>query len=345
MTYNGSDKHKIALFNGKQDKLTAGSNITLTPLSDGTVQIDASGGGAGGDLGDLDDVVITSPTDGQALVYDAQNQEWINGNASGASAMSDLTDVQLTSLSDGQGLIYDATSQKWENVDLAYNVPIIYSADEREVGVWVDGKPLYQRTITLSSAISVASNTWVTIYTNTFIGGIEQIVSAIYHNMANGGVYNANYIKPNGNNLQYFFPGSGNLSISAGAKFTIWYTKTADTAGSGTWTPDGEYAHHYSTSEKVVGTWIDGSTLYSIVYDNLSISISADYSNTHTGLYPANGNVGIIIRCICIDTYGQCFYSNGVKFISNNNELGISIPSNGARTITKIILEYTKSSS
>jgi hypothetical protein len=45
-------------------------------------------------------------------------------------------------------------------------------------------------------------------------------------------------------------------------RFTIRYTKSTDTAGSGTWTSQGVPAHHYSTTEQVVGTWIDGSTLY-----------------------------------------------------------------------------------
>lgn len=45
MQYNGRDKHKQALFEGKQDKLTEGTGITLTPLQDGTVRIDATGGG------------------------------------------------------------------------------------------------------------------------------------------------------------------------------------------------------------------------------------------------------------------------------------------------------------
>ena len=45
---------------------------------------------------------------------------------------------------------------------------------------------------------------------------------------------------------------------------TLQYTKTTDTAGSGTWTPQGVPAIHYSTDEQVVGTWVDGSTLYEI---------------------------------------------------------------------------------
>ena len=43
---------------------------------------------------------------------------------------------------------------------------------------------------------------------------------------------------------------------------TMQYTKTTDTAGSGKWTPQGVPAIHYSTDEQVIGTWIDGSTLY-----------------------------------------------------------------------------------
>ena len=43
---------------------------------------------------------------------------------------------------------------------------------------------------------------------------------------------------------------------------TIRYTKSTDIAGSGIWTPSGIPAVHYSTEEQVVGTWIDGKTLY-----------------------------------------------------------------------------------
>ena len=86
MTYNGSDKHKIALFENKQDKLTAGDNITLTPLADGTVQIDASGGS-----GTVTDVEVN----GTSVVDD-------NGVAqitmpTVPSDIDDLSDVQVSS--------------------------------------------------------------------------------------------------------------------------------------------------------------------------------------------------------------------------------------------------------
>ena len=38
-----------------------------------------------------------------------------NGGGGGASAMSDLTDVNITSPSEGETLIYDSASEKWVN--------------------------------------------------------------------------------------------------------------------------------------------------------------------------------------------------------------------------------------
>lgn len=73
-----------------------GSTVTITPtLSTGTkiadYSIDGStgalyapnGGGGSSTLSGLSDVTITSPTDGQGLVYDATNQVWVNGDVSG----------------------------------------------------------------------------------------------------------------------------------------------------------------------------------------------------------------------------------------------------------------------
>lgn len=50
---------------------------------DGTWDTPSGGGGGSSTLDGLTDVNISSPTNGQALVYDATNQVWINGNVSG----------------------------------------------------------------------------------------------------------------------------------------------------------------------------------------------------------------------------------------------------------------------
>ena len=44
-------------------------------------------------LGEIDDVNITSPTNGQALIYDAENEEWINGAGGGGGDSSLTSDV------------------------------------------------------------------------------------------------------------------------------------------------------------------------------------------------------------------------------------------------------------
>lgn len=69
-------------------------------------------------LVDLNDVAITTPTDGQVLKYNSASQKWENGagGGGGASALNDLSDVTIANPSSGQALLYDGT--KWENANL-----------------------------------------------------------------------------------------------------------------------------------------------------------------------------------------------------------------------------------
>ena len=67
-----------------------------------------------GSLDGLTDVNISSPTDGQVLTYDAENQVWKNGaGATVIESLGDIADVDLTDLEDGQTIIWDAVEQKW----------------------------------------------------------------------------------------------------------------------------------------------------------------------------------------------------------------------------------------
>lgn len=68
----------------------------------------------------LADVSITTPTDGQSLIYDANTTKWVNGSGTSAmGALDDLTDVTITSATDGQVLSYDDNSSEWVNTSLA----------------------------------------------------------------------------------------------------------------------------------------------------------------------------------------------------------------------------------
>lgn len=67
-------------------------------------------------LNSLSDVnVASSPTGGQALVYDSQNQVWVNGSVSSVATLNDLTNVTITSPHAGDILAYDSQNQIWVN--------------------------------------------------------------------------------------------------------------------------------------------------------------------------------------------------------------------------------------
>lgn len=87
---------------------------SASPSFTGTV--DFSGATVSGlNLTNLSDVTITTPSEGQALVYDSASGEWINETP--ASTLPDLTDVTITSAVDGEVLTYN--SGTWENQAIA----------------------------------------------------------------------------------------------------------------------------------------------------------------------------------------------------------------------------------
>ena len=74
--------------------------------------------GRANSIADLEDIIISSPQDGQTLVYNAAIQKWINQNGSAdIESLGDIADVDLTSLQDGQVIKWDAANSKWVNAD------------------------------------------------------------------------------------------------------------------------------------------------------------------------------------------------------------------------------------
>lgn len=135
-----------------------------------------------------------------------------------------------------------------------------YDTTEREVGCWVDGKPLYKRTWDFSaSPIIIPYNDWADTGIPASVN-IEKIISAEsqYGSLANMGIEIAT--------------GAGGFVVGANkydntgntrglAYLTLLYTKTTDTAGSGKLTPTAMPTVHYDGNEKIIGTWF-GETLY-----------------------------------------------------------------------------------
>ena len=121
------------------------------------------------------------------------------------------------------------------------------------------------------------------------------------------------------------------------------YTKTTDTAGSGTWTPQGVPAVHYSTDEKVVGTWIDGSTIYEAVWD-FGSNLQIEYNGWTTTSIPKSG-YGMFLSTTCLSATGS-FVGEVYINIGDTDYVQLQTPKNGNYIFARyIIVRYTKSSS
>ena len=258
-------------------------------------------------LESLTNVEIDNPTQGQDLEFDATSRKWKNktpggGGTSnvndvkvnGVSVVDSNKEAQIKSYKEVTQSEYNALPDSKLNDNILYAIkdvggadsmpPLIYSDEEREVGVWRDGKPLYQKTITYNCADSSNAQTAYTI-PNTH--DVVHVVDAYFQNSLEQQIRYTwykdhfwSYIILEGQyNTITVHRETNDANWQSGIKFviTIQYTKTTDTPGSGIWTTQGCYAHHYSTSEKVVGTWIDGKPLY-------EKTISGTFENGATSL-------------------------------------------------------------
>lgn len=143
----------------------------------------------------------------------------------------------------------DILANKFSRADL-------YSTDEKMIGRWIDGKPLYQKVIIHNPTITVPTigSNGATIAT---IANIETLVDAwCLSNYFNTRTRVTNFEKE-GNNI---IANASMYSVEIN-KSIIQYTKTTDSSveiGSDT---------DYSTTEKIVGTWIDGKPIYQKTID------------------------------------------------------------------------------
>lgn len=177
--------------------------------------------------------------------------------------------------------------------------PVIYSTEEREIGVWADGRPWYQKTLHIIPENPVPSKTdtsipltglsadaeilgFISVFggyngPNSYVSGWRMFTfdrtSTDYSVTAIRGYSKSSIIVWPGNDFSDFTTVDNRFREFY---ITVQYTKTTDTPGSGQWTPQGVPAHHYSTDEQVIGTWIDGSTLYEKTIDIAQYSVTAE---------------------------------------------------------------------
>lgn len=220
--------------------------------------------------------------------------------------------------------------------------PIIYSEEEREIGVWTDGKPLYEKTYILSNDVSIGYTDWTSI---SDLDDIKDTIDTIVGCQSfwktstvtlTASIY-ASFNKQNDAHIKFIDPRNGaSTTISI---ITIRYTKTTDTPGSGVWTPQGVPAIHYSEDEHIVGTWIDGSTIYEKTFEfSTEINISANTWTTIVSDVSAL-NIG---KLVFSSAQANPMATAALNIMMENNALKTFIPF--AYTVKSITIRYTKSS-
>lgn len=156
----------------------------------------------------------------------------------------------------------------------AFNKGDIYSTEEKMIGQWTDGKPLYQKTFVQSISVAVGDTAYVGDLSglNIDFGTVSEYVMIDTNGYATALTHFDVWLRVPQNNI-----GVTNKSTQAkvGQMYvTIQYTKTTDVAIS-----IGE-ATEYSTDEKIVGTWIDGKPIYQCTYNVGTLNLGTTWSSS-----------------------------------------------------------------
>lgn len=239
-----------------------------------------------------------------------------NGNHIFPTTFWNPNDV-VTFIFDGTYLIMQPT------ISMSNSIPVVgtitraelYSTTERVIGMWIDGRPLYQKVVSFTMNSSATALTDYT--TNHGISNLREVVNTNItwnYNTGQSDSEASSGLWLRGNNYS-FDDCIYNVDIRRSTiviqfrKPQVWngvifyilirYTKTTDAANSYNYADENDY----STSEKVIGTWINGKTLYQKTIAITIPTTSTDGTETNT-FFP----IGTIIDA-CVKMEGFFYYN------------------------------------
>ena len=280
----------------------------------------------------------------------------LNGRLYGASGIRELTQAQYDALPASKltdGILYCIKDTGIVEGDKY--APVIYSLEEREIGVWTDGKPLYQKVIkyTITSTLSSGVTELFTL-DSTFC--VQCMDAYVHSNSSTDTLWKIPYVNENSASTALTIQGnkvyarihSDSWSTAAHLIIVIQYTKTTDIPGSGTWGTDGVPMVHYDGTEKVIGTWF-GETLYEKTIDCGAIHTTGSHSTAH-GIQNIKRVVRICGNCV---SDSNVFFplplvqsgdilSYQIRVAANNTNITLSTQSVTDIASTYITIQYTK---
>ena len=116
-TYNTGDyvRRENYLYKCNTDNTTGTWDDTKWDRVKVMDEITQGGGGGSSTLAGLNDVNISSPTDGQALVYDNATGKWVNrAGGGGSSTFAGLNDVDVAGVANKDIARFNSSTNKWE---------------------------------------------------------------------------------------------------------------------------------------------------------------------------------------------------------------------------------------
>ena len=149
------------------------------------------------------------------------------------------------------------------------------------------------------------------------------------------------------NGTKLYAPSGGGSDVTVTPK-TSTGTNIADISVNGTtynlFAPSsgggGGGGHNYSTTEQVIGTWIDGSTLYECTYDLGSDLTLQDSTWTDSGVVtPTNAN-----RCIKAEGIQSNGTSTCIMASVTSTNISVQSTKNSGDSIRYLTIQYTKTS-
>jgi len=212
-----------------------------------------------------------------------------------------------------------------------------FSTDEKVIGMWIDGKPLYQKVFTSEfpnfnsdTRISISSyNIDVVTYLNAIIIGVDSPLISAYTGSGINITGNV-FVSPD---KVLILRNNSHTTLGGNTTYiTLQYTKTTDIP--------------VASGEKIVGQWIDGKPVYEkyITFDSTVTIASLEWSQELNAMSNANRIVESTCYMIVdnnVDPY--MFATVGgllVKII--NNKLQIKNNAAGNISIDAIKVRYTK---
>ena len=171
---------------------------------------------------------------------------------------------------------------------------VLYDTKEKVIGKWINGKPIYQKTVTTTERVICnyidyinvpCSNLPVNI-DNLLCCKISQDFYSFYMTVA----------KIDSDNVLKIWSSApqGSLGLNAGTYITLQYTKTTDEPNS--FRPEMienisimrnlDFSNIYSLDEKIIGCWVNGKPIYQKViyvnivdkdWHNIQLDVSVDF--------------------------------------------------------------------